>query len=130
MKVICFIGKNDSGKSTIINKILKDKFGIVIFKYGNDSCLTLQHGGKTIGICGYGDTPELLDKHLANLVNCDLIICVRRLDKESEEVIRKFFGEDISPIYCNKEDGKTDKIRDDMRYFKFGEKFEEVFKLL
>jgi hypothetical protein len=107
MKVICFVGKEDSGKSRIINRILNKFFKIILINLvpkqkKKDFCIIFMYKRKKIGICNRGDDPSIL-KILRKLriEGCEIIICASRTKGGLFEEIKKMYNKkDIKWIDC------------------------------
>lgn len=87
MKIIALKGKGDSGKSTTIkmlpNILVANGYKQVPNKYqkhGGDFLDIYDNGIKKVGITSSGDTFDLVNKRLADLVGekCDVCICACR----------------------------------------------------
>jgi len=135
MKVICFKGKSNTGKSRIIKRILNEFFNIILIpKRKKDFSLCIPYNGKKIGICSYGDDLKLMEKWLKPLKEevCDIIICTSRTKGKTLEFIRNSFGEEnIDYIDCEWNKGESERAKDEEnneRFLKFREKFERYFR--
>lgn len=122
MKVICFVGKSNKGKTEIINNILKDEFGIKVLSGGKDVSMWFMYEEKKIGMCSYGDYAEIINK-LKELKRegCDIIICASHPKGELFNNIKREFEEtNIVYILCDGNGNDNEKIN----------KFKLVFKSL
>ncbi len=114
MKVICFKGNGNTGKSTIIKKILNEFFNIsLIPKDKKDFSLYFSYSNKKIGICSYGDNKKAMERWLKPLKenNCDIIICASRTKGEGIRFIENNFGtSNIVYITCDGNYNDNEKI--------------------
>lgn len=113
MRVVCFRGKSNSGKSKTIKKILNDFFKIKILsskKEKRDFCLIFQYKNKKIGICSYGDMPNFVIEKLTLFKNegCNMVICASHKRGEIIDFIKREFEEqNIKFVDC--ELGETEE---------------------
>jgi len=120
MKVYCFKGIADTGKSMIIKRILIEVYNIMIdpeiedLKLKEDFCLHFVHNNQKIGICSYGDAIEYVDKRLLALKKekCDLIICASRTQRSVPEFIKKEFEGKIKFVECKWKQEDSDTMKD------------------
>ena len=114
MKIIALQGRGDSGKTTTINLLpsilISNGFRQVPNKYqnhGGDFLDIYDDGNKKVGITSSGDTYDLVNDKLTDLVNekCDVCICAcRTADRKPPGTIaatKKF------PGYTNEYVAKT-----------------------
>jgi predicted kinase len=122
MKVICFRGKSNTGKSTIIKKILNEVYNIKLIPDKRDFSLIFEYNRKKIGICSYGDTLDALKKYLKPLINanCDIIICACHTKGGTLRFIMREFSSLVRFIECKRveKDRLNDKIRNKVNEFR------------
>jgi hypothetical protein len=132
MKVICFVGKRNSGKSTIIRKLIKEFFNIIkIFhpKRKTDFILCFKHKGKLIGICSAGDTLKGIKNGIKMLEDCQEIICACHPNSKGYRFLENKFSNDFKPIDCisPNEERKDDENFWNMEHKRRFYEFEKVF---
>ena len=126
MKIICFKGKANTGKSTIIKRILNEFFKITLIpKDKKDFSLCFLYEGKKVGICSYGDSKRDMKKWLKPLKNekCEIIICASHTRGETIEFVESLGGEIVHYIECG-----GGEERDNEKISQFNEKFKEFEK--
>lgn len=101
IKVICFIGDKDIGKTETINRILIEYFKVELFlpKIKRDVCLIFPYNKMAIGICSSGDDKVSVDRLNKLKGKSDVVICASRNDGVVLEYIEKEF-EDTKYIKC------------------------------
>lgn len=124
MKIIALQGRGNSGKTTTI-KMLPDILIANGFKqirnkrknYGADFLDFYDDGNKKIGITSSGDTFDLVNKRLNDLIteNCDVCICdYRTADRKPPRTIAatknfpSYKTEFVAKSYAN---GTTDQLK-------------------
>lgn len=132
MKVICFRGTGNRGKSETLKKILNEFFNIYLIPAKKrDFSLYFMYKGKKIGICSYGDDENSMLKFLKPLkeAGCDIIICASRTKGKPFEFVEKEFDrkdiEDIDCPYVLKSKYSQEKEK---RFSIFKIKFAKIFK--
>ena len=130
MKVICFKGKSNTGKSKTIKKILNEFFNIIMIpKTKKDFSLCLLYKEKKVGICSYGDNLDLIKKGLIPLKkeNCEIILCASRTKGNVYDKIIELFGkENITYFDCKNPESS---IEYNKRISFFTEKFNRILNL-
>lgn len=128
MKLICFRGISNTGKSTIIKKILNDIYNIHLIPLKKkDFSLIFRQNDSKIGICNYGDNQEALEKYLKPLKdkNCDIIICACHPKGQTFDFIEREFNNKVTFIDC--EIVMNNKIESNMK--EKIKKFKELIKV-
>lgn len=91
MKVICFKGQGNTGKTTIIReRILNEFFQTEIYmNKENDFVISFLYKKIRIGICSYGDELSFVKRKIEKLKSrgCKIIICACRTKGELLEYI-------------------------------------------
>lgn len=133
MKVICFRGIGNTGKSRVIKKTINKFFKIIIIPDKKDYCLSFNYKNKRIGICGIGDVRSIMEEKIGKLVEqgCDIIICACHPSGETINFINETFVRDVEFIECNWNNGESEEEKDNQtneRFEKFKRKFEECLK--
>src|SRR3989344_1799519 len=132
MKIFCFKGVSDSGKSRTIKKILNEVFNIILIpEKKKDFCMHLLYRGKRIGICSYGDDLNAIEQRLKPLKNKgrDIIICACRTRGIVYDFVYGQLGSNIETFVCERVTGKNNENRVlNERVSKFRRLFEEYLK--
>ncbi len=89
IKVICFKGKSNTGKTTVIKKILNKFFNIHICPNKKDFAIVFPYRNKVIGICSYGDALRVVKNKIIFFKSkrCEVIICACRTRGEVKDYI-------------------------------------------
>ena len=128
MKIICFKGKGNSGKSTVIKKIINEFFKIKIYPDKKDYRLILEYNGLRIGICSPGDVKEDLEKCIRKLIKegCDIIICACHTRGKTLDYINSLV-KNPEFIECKRTPIHRQKAGDNERISLFKSKFRKYF---
>ena len=111
MKVICFKGKGDTWKTTLIKRILNEFFNIEIYmNKEHDFAISFLYKNTLIGICSYGDELPYVKTKIEKIISkgCKIIICACR----TQGGLLKYITELDKNINWIKPNGSTGKFED------------------
>lgn len=121
MKVICFKGVSNSGKSKTIKKILQEFFKIITYPNKKDFKLSFEWEGKKVLLCSGGDALKWMKPIFQEIDPRDynLFICACHPRNDVfKKLVEVFNEEELNFIDCRKEEESDEEYNRRISEFK------------